>query len=477
MCANMATNGLDRNDSNTNLSVICEDTAGLVADLGRLFKSAKFSDVLFIIGNSKEQFMAHSLILKARSLKYHEDDCSGSIYEPNWSPEVFENVLRYIYTGKIELTSTTNLEILKIAAKLKMSKLISKCEEYFLKELSIENCCEFYLGSIHMGIESSIDSELVKISQSFIEENASEVVQTQGFRGLSKDALIQLLTSDKFDLEEEDVWRAVLTWAKHQANVETPLEDCTEYEREDVCKYLKQVINYVRLLLVDSKVFAEEIEPTGAVPMELSLERYRFAAVPQKFDQNDDIRLRPRSHTKRFHGTTILWKTNSKYQSILNHWFGNPHQEWQLIYKASEDGFSSKTFHEKCDDVEKTFTIVQGDNGCICGGFSDVPWKYDKGNGKYSQSSNCFLFNLVNFEGFPPKRFNVIRPKFATLSHISIGPTFGAGPDLYIAHDCNVNTDSCSKLSHSYDGDSVLPTSLMGTVNFKIADYEVFAPK
>lgn len=76
---------------------------------------------------------------------------------------------------------------------------MSKCEEYFLKELSIENCCQFYLGSIHMGFESSIDSELVKISQSFIEENASEVVQTQGFRNLTKDALIQLLTSDKVE--------------------------------------------------------------------------------------------------------------------------------------------------------------------------------------------------------------------------------------------------------------------------------------
>jgi hypothetical protein len=39
-------------------------------------------------------------------------------------------------------------------------------------------------------------------------------------------------------------------------------------------QYLSDVIGYVRLLLVDSKVFAEEIEPTGAVPMELSLERY-----------------------------------------------------------------------------------------------------------------------------------------------------------------------------------------------------------
>ncbi len=29
----------------------------------------------------------------------------------------------------------------------------------------------------------------------------------------------------------------------------------------------------MKLLLIDSRVFAEEVEPTGAVPMELSLER------------------------------------------------------------------------------------------------------------------------------------------------------------------------------------------------------------
>ena len=81
----------------------------------------------------------------------------------------------------------------------------------------------------------------------------------------------------------------------------------------------------------------------------------------------------------------------------------------------------------------------QGHNGYICGGYSEVPWKYDNGSGKYSQSSrylmpdlirlgrrpsahgfsffSCFLFNLVNYEGIPPTRFDVVRPKYATLSH------------------------------------------------------------
>lgn len=102
MCTNMATNGLDSNDSNAKSPVICEDTASLVADLERLLKSTKFSDVLFIIGSSKEQFRAHSLVLKARCLKYHEEGCSGTIYEQHWSPGVFENILRYIYTGKVQ---------------------------------------------------------------------------------------------------------------------------------------------------------------------------------------------------------------------------------------------------------------------------------------------------------------------------------------------------------------------------------------
>ena len=32
-------------------------------------------------------------------------------------------------------------------------------------------------------------------------------------------------------------------------------------------------MEHVKFLLIDSKVYAEEVEPTGVVPMELSLER------------------------------------------------------------------------------------------------------------------------------------------------------------------------------------------------------------
>ena len=34
------------------------------------------------------------------------------------------------------------------------------------------------------------------------------------------------------------------------------------------------MIEHIKLLLIDSTVYAEEVEPTGVVPMEVSLERY-----------------------------------------------------------------------------------------------------------------------------------------------------------------------------------------------------------
>lgn len=139
-------------------------------------------------------------------------------------------------------------------------------------------------------------------------------------------------------MEEEDVWRCVLAWAKHQAGVTQPTAHWTEEERIRVCQHLSGVMGYVRLLLIDSQVFAEEVEPTGAVPMELSLERYRYAALhsnkigngsaptpttvplPSGPLSENDKRLQPRLMLNMFPGSTILRNDKLHLQSVLNGW-------------------------------------------------------------------------------------------------------------------------------------------------------------
>jgi hypothetical protein len=46
--------------------------------------------------------------------------------------------------------------------------------------------------------------------------------------------------------------------------------------------------------------------------------------------------------------------------------------------RGSEDGYSSQVFHQKCDNKGPTLSIIQSDQGKIFGGYSMVPWGFQK---------------------------------------------------------------------------------------------------
>jgi len=48
---------------------------------------------------------------------------------------------------------------------------------------------------------------------------------------------------------------------------------------------------------------------------------------------------------------------------MLENWLSIKDLKLKLIYMASQDGFKSSVFHEKCDKKGKTITIIQSDNG------------------------------------------------------------------------------------------------------------------
>jgi len=51
-----------------------------------------------------------------------------------------------------------------------------------------------------------------------------------------------------------------------------------------------------------------------------------------------------------FGPSTILTKSDKKNLTKLCHFSLNT--KWQLIYRASDDGFTAKSFHQKCDNVK-----------------------------------------------------------------------------------------------------------------------------
>ncbi|XP_065581334.1 uncharacterized protein LOC136040871 [Artemia franciscana] len=478
--------------------------AKLIEDIERLMDDKDTADVVFLIGKDEKQSFAHRTILKARCKSFQNlkrgDVCRISsaivsfpsvaiqtslpkIKLPNYTPEIFQNVLVYVYTGKITLFEGTVIEMMMLASEMGIEDLRGSCETFISSSLSVKNACFYLVKAIEIQ-DQSAGSSGAKCPLPFIEkcigyigENASECMKTEGFLNLPKDVLIRLISSDHLAIEEEEVWRAVLSWSKFQAKVTSPPQAWNREERSRMEVFLKGVINHVRLLLIDSQVFAEEVEPTGLVPIEVSLERYRFAALPTKFRENPvESRLKPRTSTRFFPGSTILSQNKTTLQKTLNAWYGSPNQQWRMVYKAGVHGFSSEAFHKQCDGVSPTYVIVQGGSGHICGGFSDIPWVKSGPKGRYGSSEKAFIFTLVNNENVPPTKFPVTKKMYAVCFHHDCGPIFGAGSDLYIASNAHENMESYTNFPHSYNGDETSPTLLMGDYNFSIADYEVFTP-
>ena len=78
--------------------------------------------------------------------------------------------------------------------------------------------------------------------------------------------------------------------------------------------------------------------------------------------------------------STIL-EGNIKHAKQLVDWVEDKEFSWQLCYRASRDGWGARDFHEKCDDVGPTVTLIKcGAN--IFGGFTDQSWKKKSSLGK-----------------------------------------------------------------------------------------------
>ena len=73
---------------------------------------------------------------------------------------------------------------------------------------------------------------------------------------------------------------------------------------------------------------------------------------------------------------------NRKYDKALREWAGE--HEWKMIYRASENNYTAKSFHEHCDNATPTLVIIKSDNDCIFGGYTTQSW-----------SGNCIYYMIT----------------------------------------------------------------------------------
>ena len=161
----------------------------LAKDFEGLFENMKFSDVTLCLDGRK--FRAHKSILSARSPVFSamfehptKEKLSDFVDITDVEPEVFQEVLRYIYTGRIPTSRMEEIAcgLMAAADKYLLEKLKQDCENYLMNKISTENCVEYFsLADRHSA------EDLKKHASDLVRRFPAEVMATHGWKKAKKE--------------------------------------------------------------------------------------------------------------------------------------------------------------------------------------------------------------------------------------------------------------------------------------------------
>ena len=139
--------------------------------------------------------------------------------------------------------------------------------------------------------------------------------------------------------------------------------------------------------------------------------------------------------------------------------------KWTKIFSSSEDGDSSETFHQKCDNIEGTVILIKTKKYKRFGGYAKKKWNHS--NGSFANDSKAFLFSLTTMDIFNRnENGNEIK------GDKDSGPWFGSGPDFQIVNKWFSNNSTHNKKCFSYPQNVNFP--LAENNNFLVKELEVY---
>ena len=178
---------------------------------------------------------------------------------------------------------------------------------------------------------------------------------------------------------------------------------------------------------------------------------------------------------------SIIMNDDEQYSliiSLLNEFKKNDvkHIDTELLYRASDNKYSSRIFHDICDEQSNTITIMRTDQDYVFGGFASKPWSTKE----YARivDENAFLFGIRPKLGVYKSRRDHVKPTIAKHG-LLIGPIFGDGWDLYVDNTANGKDCHGASTPATFDFD---PKEVLGVdhdpsyqYHFTVVDYEVFS--
>ncbi|KAJ5072057.1 pep-cterm sorting domain-containing protein [Anaeramoeba ignava] len=413
----------------------------------QIFESRKikqFCDFEITTESNDTHFSTHKAILNSRSIffqKLFENNPELAEFEiGNYSTNTIEKILDFIYSGDVNLTRDSVLEIWKLSEKLGLKGLHDLAECYLRTSVSSQN-----VVSVLEETETSSVPDLFNLYCDFAAKNFDHLPDQERLCFVSFDVLLKIVQNPSFNPKSQfDLLMLFVKWSRKH-NLLDPYANLLDKQPEFIKDSISAFLVYVDFSQMNQKELAQVCK-LNVLSENLKTKFCEEKKVEQNLDseKNDQITNenqipsdeKTQSNARNPFSDSMIVE-DEKHKELLKKWIESDefYENMNLGFQATRDGFDCKEFHEICDDHGESLALIKTKEGYIFGGYTEIGW-VNSGQVDIADPK-AFIFSLVNPKNFEPQKFHVQKKKEgqAVCYKTGCGPSFGHGHDIAITRD------------------------------------------
>lgn len=238
----------------------------------RMYNNSLMSDVNFIVKDSNTRqrvsIPAHKYVLSIGSPVFYKM-FYGDLAEKKNSVELVDadsesllELLRFLYSDETNLTASCVLRVMYLAEKYMVPGLLEECAEFLKNEIDAENAfdvltqCECFRDT----------EELQERCWSIVDLQTRKCLRSKSFLTTSEGILDSLVRRDTLDIDEHELFRAVLSWAEAKCRVLS-----LEPKPQNLKQVLGSAISHIRVSSIEDTDLLRKVRGSGILELDNSL--------------------------------------------------------------------------------------------------------------------------------------------------------------------------------------------------------------
>lgn len=194
--------------------------------LNCLRDSKAFCDVTIVIEN--QEFSAHKVILTSSSPYFYTmflsdfgERAKSRVELKGLDVNSFEVIVKFIYTGQLEISTENAQSLIMAASLLQMDSLMGRCADFLEEQLDVDNCLEIKdFANYQVGCEKlrlAAERFAGKAFDKFFgsPDAGSGGTPTKEFLELTLDDLSNWISQDNLYVHEDQVLEGIMAWIDH----------------------------------------------------------------------------------------------------------------------------------------------------------------------------------------------------------------------------------------------------------------------